>query len=134
MRRLAATLVASALLLAGCSSSNSGSSSGTPNGTPAATSTGTSAGGGTAASADTVMIKNFSFNPSTLTVAPGTKVTVTNEDSVTHTLTSTSSPAAFGTGDISSGATVTFTAPSKAGTYAYICTIHTFMHGTLTVS
>ena len=133
MRRLAATLVASALLLAGCSSSNSGSSSGTPNGTPAATSR-TSSGSGTTASADTVMIKNFSFSPSTLTVAPGTKVTVTNEDSVTHTLTSTSSPVAFDTGDISSGATVTFTAPSKAGTYAYICTIHTYMHGTLTVS
>jgi plastocyanin len=134
MRRLAATLVASALLLAGCSSSNSGSSSGTPNGTPAATSTGTPAGSGTAASAHTVMIKNFSFSPSTLTVAPGTKVTVTNEDSVTHTVTSTASPHAFDTGDVASGATATFTAPSAAGTYAYICTIHTFMHGTLTVS
>ncbi|HWG28739.1 cupredoxin domain-containing protein [Actinospica sp.] len=130
MRRLAVTLVASALLLAGCSSSTSGSSSGTP----AATAAGTSAGSATAASADTVMIKNFSFSPATLTVAPGTKVTVTNGDSVTHTLTSTSSPVAFDTGDIGSGATVTFTAPSKAGTYAYICTIHTYMHGTLTVS
>ncbi|HET9171909.1 MAG TPA: cupredoxin domain-containing protein [Actinospica sp.] len=113
----------SALLLAGCSSSGS-SSSGT------STATTSSA----AAAADTIVIKSFSFSPATLTVAPGAKVTVTNEDSVTHTVTSTASPRAFDTGGISAGATMTFTAPSKAGTYSYICTIHTYMHGTLTVS
>ncbi len=123
MRRLTVTLAASALLLAGCSSSGN-SSSGT------ATATTSSA----AAAADTIVIKNFSFSPATLTVAPGTKVTVTNEDSVTHTVTSTASPHAFDTGDVSAGATLTFTAPTKAGTYTYICTIHTYMHGSLTVS
>ena len=126
MRRLAATLAASTLLFAGCSSSNSGSSSGATTGAATATSS--------AAAADTIVIKNFSFSPATLTVAPGTKVTVTNEDSVTHTLTSTASPHAFDTGDIASGSTVTFTAPSAAGSYTYICTIHTYMHGKLTVS
>ena len=123
MRRLTATLAAplaaSALLLAGCSSS-----------AKTTTSTGTTS----AAAADTIIIKNFAFSPATLTVAPGAKVTVTNEDSVTHTLTSTASPHAFDTGDIAAGATMTFTAPSKAGSYSYICTIHTYMHGTLTVS
>ncbi|MBR7827332.1 cupredoxin domain-containing protein [Actinospica sp. MGRD01-02] len=123
MRRLTATLAAplaaSALLLAGCSSS-----------TNSTTSTGTTS----AAAADTIVIKNFAFSPATLTVAPGTKVTVMNEDSVTHTLTSTASPHAFDTGDIAAGATMTFTAPGKAGSYPYICTIHTYMHGTLTVS
>lgn len=123
MRRLTATLAAplaaSALLLAGCSSS-----------AKTTTSTGTTS----AAAADTIIIKNFAFSPATLTVAPGTKVTVTNEDSVTHTLTSTASPHAFDTGDIAAGATMTFTAPSTAGSYSYICTIHTYMHGTLTVS
>jgi plastocyanin len=123
MRRLTVTLAASALLLAGCSSSGN-SSSGT------ATATTSSA----AAAADTIVIKNFSFSPATLTVAPGTKVTVTNEDSVTHTVTSTASPHAFDTGDVSAGATLTFTAPTKAGTYTYICSIHTYMHGSLTVS
>jgi plastocyanin len=128
MRRLTVTLAASALLLAGCSSSGN-SSSGTA--TPTAGSATTSSA---AAAADTIVIKNFSFSPATLTVAPGTKVTVTNEDSVTHTLTSTASPHAFDTGDVSAGATLTFTAPTKAGTYAYICSIHTYMHGNLTVS
>lgn len=127
MRRLTVTLAASALLLAGCSSSGN-SSSGTSSGTAAATTS------SAAAAADTIVIKNFSFSPTALTVAPGTKVTVTNEDSVTHTLTSTASPHAFDTGDVSAGATVTFTAPSAAGTYTYICMIHTYMHGSLTVS
>jgi plastocyanin len=123
MRRLTATLAAplaaSALLLAGCSSS---AKTTTPPGTTSA------------AAAGTIIIKNFAFSPATLTVAPGTKVTVMNEDSVTHTLTSTASPHAFDTGDIAPGATMTFTAPGKAGSYPYICTIHTYMHGTLTVS
>ena len=123
MRRLTVTLAASALLLAGCSSSGN-SSTGT------ATATTSSA----AAAADTIIIKNFSFSPATLTVAPGTKVTVTNEDSVAHTVTSTASPHAFDTGDVGAGATLTFTAPTKAGTYTYICSIHTYMHGSLTVS
>lgn len=132
MRRLAAALAASALLFAGCSSnSNSGSSSGATTGAATATATAT---GTSSAAADTIVIKNFSFGPATLTVAPGAKVTVTNEDSVTHTLTSTASPHAFDTGDVAPGSTVTFTAPSAAGSYAYICTIHTYMHGTLTVS
>jgi plastocyanin len=120
VRRLSAAFTASAVLLAGCSSGYSGGS-------------GTSTGSAPTA-ANTVVIKNFSFSPSTLTVAPGTKVTVTNEDSVTHTLTSTASPHAFDTGDIGAGTTTTFTAPGKAGSYPYICTIHTYMHGTLTVS
>jgi plastocyanin len=56
-----------------------------------------------------------------------------NKDGVTHTVTSTASPASFDSGDVAAGATVTFKAPTKAGSYSYICSIHTYMHGTLTV-
>jgi plastocyanin len=127
-----------ALALAGCSSSPAPSSAPTtaaPTTAPttAATTGATGGGGGGGAAGHTVTIQNFAFSPATLSVAPGTTITVVNKDSTTHTLTSTSSPAAFNTGDIGAGATVTFKAPSKAGSYAYICTIHTFMHGTLTV-
>ena len=92
--------------------------------------------GGTSpvASAQTIVIKNFAFSPSNLTVAPGATVTVRNEDSATHTVTAVAPhDRIFDTGDLSDGATTTFTAPSTAGTYSYICQIHQFMHGTLTV-
>lgn len=82
---------------------------------------------------DTIVISNFGFQPSTLVVAPGTKVTVHNEDSAIHTVTNLGSPKGFDTGDINTGATVTFTAPSTAGAYQYTCEIHQFMHGTLQV-
>ncbi|MFE4060323.1 cupredoxin domain-containing protein [Streptomyces sp. NPDC059096] len=77
-------------------------------------------------------IDNFAYAPSALTVAPGSKVTVVNKDSVAHTLTATTGKA-FDTGTIGPGKTATFTAPAKAGAYPYICTIHPFMKGTLTV-
>jgi plastocyanin len=117
MRRAVSLLVALltvGLVVAGCGSSGGGSSTST---TPAAP--------------DTITINNFAFSPSTLTVSPGAKVTVKNADSTTHTVTA--SDKSFDTGDIATGATTTFTAPSKPGTYKYICTIHQFMQGTLTV-
>jgi plastocyanin len=126
-RSLGVLGVASLLLaLTGCSDSNSGGSGSTASASPPASSP--AAGGG----ADRIDIKNFAFNPAGLTVSPGAVVTVTNSDSTTHTLTA-SAAKAFDTGDIAPGKTVTFTAPSKAGSYPYTCTIHPFMKGNLTV-
>lgn len=79
-----------------------------------------------------ITMKNFAFSPATLTVKAGEKVTVVNEDSAAHTLTA-SEGGAFDTGSIAGGKSGTFTAPSKAGTYAFICTFHPNMKGTLTV-
>jgi plastocyanin len=88
----------------------------------------------TGVSGATIVIKNFAFVPADLTVSPGATVTVRNEDSTTHTLTAVSPhDKVFDTGDIAGGATKTFTAPNSAGSYSYICEIHQFMHGTLTV-
>ncbi|WP_041997967.1 cupredoxin domain-containing protein [Streptomyces sp. AcH 505] len=123
--------------LVGCSDSNGGGS-GDSSSTPAATTAVPSPSGSSSSSAQPgktaakVVIKNFKFKPSTLSVAPGTKVTVTNSDTTTHTMTATKGKA-FNTGDIAVGKTVTFTAPSKAGAYPFDCTIHPFMTGTLTV-
>jgi plastocyanin len=86
-----------------------------------------------AASPDTIVIHNFSFAPSDLTVAPGATVTVKNEDSTAHTVTATGAKP-FDTGTIQAGATATFQAPTTPGTYPYICTIHTFMKANLKVS
>jgi plastocyanin len=84
---------------------------------------------------DSITIKDFSFSPGTITVAPGATITVHNQDSATHTVTAVSPhTGVFNTGDVSPGSTATFKAPTAPGTYPYICNIHQFMHGTLVVS
>lgn len=118
--------------LAGCSDSGSGGGSSssapaTPSSPSSSASSHPSAGGRMK-----VSVKNFTFQPADPTVAPGTKITVTNNDTTTHTMTATKDKT-FDTGDIAVGTSVTFTAPSKAGDYPYDCTIHPFMTGTLTV-
>ena len=109
-----------ALLLAACSSGGSGSSGSASSG-----------GSGGAKSTNAITISNFMFSPMHVSVAPGSTVSVTNKDSVAHTLTATGGQ--FDTGDINGGQTKTFTAPSKAGTYSYICNIHQYMMGTIVV-
>lgn len=111
------------------SASGSSASSSSASGSSASSS---SASGSSASHAATIVIHNFAYQPDKLTVAPGTSVTVTNHDSVDHTVTS--STGAFNTGQIASGATSHFTAPSKPGTYPFACTDHPFMTGTLVVS
>jgi plastocyanin len=110
---LAVAGVTAAVTLAACSSSSSPTSTSAP------------------ASSATVTIRNFAFIPATLTVSPGAVVKVVNEDQVTHTLTANGQ---FDTGDIPAGQSKTFTAPNAKGSYSYICSIHTFMKGTLVVS
>ncbi|MGH9300489.1 MAG: cupredoxin domain-containing protein [Acidimicrobiales bacterium] len=118
-----AALAALSVLFAACGSSS-------PSSSPSTTA---SPGSGSAPSggSTTIVIKNFKFVPATLTVKVGTKITVHNEDNTTHTLTARNG--AFDTGDISGGSTATFTV-TKAGTFPYICNIHQYMTGTLTVT
>ncbi|MGW7488291.1 cupredoxin domain-containing protein [Streptomyces sp. NPDC054786] len=77
-------------------------------------------------------VKDFAFKPAALSVRPGARITVVNQDSTTHTVTATGAKA-FDTGSIKPGRTVTFTAPAKPGRYPYLCTIHPYMKGRLTV-
>lgn len=76
-------------------------------------------------------IRNFSFQPATLRVAPGTVVTVTNDDATTHTWTADG--AAWDSGPIAPASSYrhTFTTP---GTFTYHCSIHTYMTGTVQVA
>ena len=75
-----------------------------------------------------VKIDNFSFSPATLTVPVGTTVIWTNQDDIPHTVVSTDDPRAFRSKvmDTDEKFSYTFT---KAGTYAYYCTIHPKMTG-----
>ncbi len=61
------------------------------------------------------------FKPRTLTVQAGTTVKWGNEGKHEHTVTADNG--AFGSGDLESGDTFSFTF-SKAGTYAYHCKYH----------
>jgi plastocyanin len=81
--------------------------------------------------ADTVVIKNFAFGPTSLVVAPGTKITVVKQDRAPHTVTARDN--SFDTGTIAGGQRAEITAPSSPGTYPYICAIHLSMTGTLLV-
>ncbi len=81
-------------------------------------------------SGNAVTISNFSFSPGSLTVSVGTKVTWTNKDSTTHTVTSDSG--AFNSGNLAPNASYSYTF-SSAGTFSYHCAIHTYMTGTITV-
>lgn len=79
-----------------------------------------------------IQIKNYAYSPDPITVKPGATVTVVNNDSVQHSVTSDDGKS-FDTGLFSQGSPATFTAPNAPGTYPYHCTIHPKMHGTLIV-
>ena len=118
LTRMALAATASLALLAGCSAA------------PAST-----AAAPAAAAAAAVDVSGFKFAPATLEVAKGTKVTWTNKDTTKHTVTSGKD----GTKDskfdgplAEAPGTFSFTF-ADAGTYAYFCSIHKSMVGTITV-
>lgn len=80
----------------------------------------------------TVNIQNFSFNPGTITVRLGTKVTWVNNDGTTHTITSLSG-AGPSSGALNQGDTYSYTF-NTAGTFNYHCRIHSSMQGSVIVS
>jgi plastocyanin len=98
----------------------------TPTANPTPTPTPTTA---TSSGGNSVTIMNFSFSPNSLTVKVGTKMTWTNHDSVTHTVTA--NQGAFNS-PVPPGGSFSFTF-TKAGTYAYHCMIHPSMMATIIV-
>ena len=97
-----------------------------------------------AAPASGEIIISASAYSGSLTVKPGQRVTVTNEDPTRHTLTDQTtlsgrkptgqSTELFNTGTIpASGETEWFTAPGTPGTYPFGCRFHSAMLGILTV-
>jgi plastocyanin len=86
--------------------------------------------GAAQAATKAVSIAGFAFSPSSITINVGDSVTWTNNDGTTHTVTADAG--AFDSGDVGSSATYShkFT---TAGSFAYHCTIHSFMTGTVTV-
>ena len=78
-----------------------------------------------------VSIAQFAFNPSLVSVKAGSTVTWTNNDSVTHTVTSDTK--SFESKRLSPGQNYSHTFNAK-GTFSYYCDIHGSMHGTVSVT
>lgn len=77
-----------------------------------------------------ITISGFKFDPATVTVAVGTTVTWTNQDSANHIVVA--DDGSWKSGSLGKGATFSFSF-DKAGTYTYICSIHPSMKGTIIV-
>ena len=78
----------------------------------------------------TVSIKDFAFNPATITITKGTKVTWVNEDSAPHTATSEGS---FDSVTLSKGQSFSYIF-AETGTFNYKCSIHPSMKGKVIVA
>jgi len=78
-----------------------------------------------------IEIKDFAFNPPTLTVKSGEKVTWINRDEEPHTIVSVEKQFKKSTAlDTDQEFTITAGAP---GTYSYFCSVHPKMTGTIVV-
>jgi plastocyanin len=89
------------------------------------------AGGAAPQQQDAVVIREFKYEPATISVPVGTKVSWRNDDDARHTATATG-PGAFDTGTIEGGATGSATLDTP-GKIAYVCEFHAFMKGTIEV-
>jgi plastocyanin len=79
-----------------------------------------------------VNVNQPGYTPTDVTVVIGANNTVewTNNDNMPHTVTA--SDGSFDSGNMNPGATFSHTF-TEAGSFAYICTYHHWMHGTVTV-
>ncbi|HZU88222.1 MAG TPA: cupredoxin domain-containing protein [Stellaceae bacterium] len=77
-----------------------------------------------------VAIRNFQFVPATLTVAAGTTVIWTNDDTDVHSVTDRGR--VFRSGALDSKETFSYTF-TKPGEFTYFCTFHPMMVGTIIV-
>jgi plastocyanin len=74
---------------------------------------------------------SFAFTPSSLSVHTGTRVTFTNRDATTHTVTADGG--LFNSGNLATGQSFSFTFMGR-GSFTYHCQIHPSMTGTIGVT
>jgi plastocyanin len=125
------TMCLIAALATGCAgSSNTTQATGTATATAGATATAEQTSGPAAASGAAITIANMSFG-APLTVSPGAQISIKNDDSVEHSVTSDTA-GKFNV-EVDGKEQGTLTAPTEPGSYAFHCVYHPSMHGTLTV-
>ena len=87
--------------------------------------------GSTGSKQNRIEIKDFAFNPQTITVKSGEKMTWINRDEEPHTIVSVGKQFKKSTAlDTDQEFTITAGAP---GTYDYFCSVHPKMTGTIVV-
>ena len=103
---------------------------GTATATASPTTTAAQTSAPAAAGAATITIASMSFGEP-ITVSPGDQITIKNDDSAEHSVTSDTA----GKFDVHVDGKEqgTLTAPTEPGEYAFYCTYHPSMHGTLIV-
>ena len=85
----------------------------------------------TASKKNTIEIKDFAFNPQTITVKSGEKITWINRDEEPHTVVSVGKKFPKSSGlDTDQEYSIIAGAP---GTYEYFCSVHPKMTGTIVV-
>jgi plastocyanin len=126
----ACLVAAFATACGGSNTSADESQTGTTAMSPSATSTAQATAVPPATGAASMTITNMSFGEP-ITVSPGAQVTIKNDDSAEHSVTSDTS-GKFDV-DVEGKEQATLTAPTEPGEYAFHCTYHPSMHGTLIV-
>ena len=116
------------ILVAGCATNTNVTTS--PNPTVAST-VATQSSPSLSNATYTITIKNFTFQPSSLTIKRGTTVTWLNEDSVAHTVTSDDGKFPS-SGNLNKAETYQFQFNSP-GSFDYHCSPHPFMKGKINV-
>ena len=86
-------------------------------------------GAGAIAATHTIVIEGTNYAPATLTVKRGDTLVWINKDPFPHTVTA---KGVFDSHELAAGRSWKYTA-RKAGEFAYICTLHPTMAGTLKV-
>ena len=141
----AGTTNATAATSTGTTNATAATSTGTTNAT-AAPSTGTTNATAGAVGKPLTILAGASvqgspnFDPDTITVKKGDKITVTNKDTLPHTVTSGTGPTdpnnakQFDTSIIEAGATADIeTTKLNPGQYPFFCSVHPYMTGKLVV-
>jgi plastocyanin len=124
-------VAAVATACSGSDTSTKDTGTGTATATASPTGTAEATSAPSAASAATITITNMNFGEP-ITVPPGAQITIKNDDSAEHSVTSDTA-GKFDV-EVDGKEQGTLTAPTEPGEYAYHCTYHPSMHGTLIVT
>lgn len=119
-----------AAVITACGSESSYTTSEGDSSTATATASPETTSAAAAPAGSTITIADMSFGEP-ITVAPGAKITVKNDDAAEHSVTSRTE-GGFDV-HVDGGEQGTLTAPAKPGEYAFFCVYHSSMKGTLIV-